>query len=80
MDEYKTKDSKKIFLEVDKDLCIGAASCAVIAPLTFGIDEKSKAYIVSKDIDDYETILEAVKSCPVSAIVLKNESGEQIWP
>ena len=80
MNEYKTKDNKKIFLEVDRDLCIGATSCVVIAPLTFGIDDNSKAYIISSDIDDYETILEAAKSCPVSAIVLKNENGEQIWP
>jgi len=80
MKEYTTKESKKIFLEVDRDICIGAASCIAIAPLTFGIDNESKAYVLEDSIDDYETILEAAKSCPVSAIILKDESGEQVWP
>jgi ferredoxin len=80
MKEYTTKEGKKIILDVDRDICIGAASCIAIAPLTFGIDDESKAYILNESIDDYETILEAAKSCPVSAIILKDENGEQIWP
>ena len=76
----KTKDNKKIYVEVDRDLCIGASSCVAIAPDTFGIDSESKAYVVSDNVDDYETILEAAKSCPVSAILLKDEEGNQIWP
>ena len=80
MKEYTTSESKKIFLEVDRDICIGAASCVAISPLTFGIDNESKAYILKDSIDDYETILEAAKSCPTSAIILKDEFGDQIWP
>ncbi len=77
---YITKEGKKIFVEIDRDLCIGASSCVAIAPDTFDMDQESKAYMVGQEIDDYETVLEASKSCPVSAIILKDETGKQIWP
>ncbi len=75
-----TKDSKRIRIYIDKDLCIGAASCISIAPSTFKLDENAKAYVYADEIDDYDTILEAAMSCPTLAIVLKDDNGNQIWP
>ena len=42
---------------VDRDLCIGAASCVAIAPGVFALDEENKAYVVSDKGADDETIL-----------------------
>ena len=75
-----TKDSKRIKIYVDKDICIGAASCIAIAPSTFQLDENAKAFVYADEVDDYESVLEAAKSCPTAAIILKDEEGNQIWP
>jgi ferredoxin len=34
---------------VDRDLCIGAATCVVLAGKTFALDEEGKAYILNED-------------------------------
>lgn len=80
-------------VKVDRGLCIGAASCAAIAPQTFDLDSEGKAVIKKKDgtttsdfvnysdINDSETnITHAAKSCPVNAIVIVevDEKGNEI--
>ncbi|MHB8443547.1 MAG: ferredoxin [Patescibacteria group bacterium] len=77
---YKTTEGRKIYIEIDPDICIGAASCVGIDPKTFALDKDNKAYILNDNVSDYETILEAAKSCPTSAIILKDEDENQIWP
>jgi len=65
---------------IDRDLCIGAASCVAIAPGVFALDEENKAYVVNPDGADNETILLAAQSCPTRAIILLDKDGNQIWP
>ncbi|MBI4139216.1 ferredoxin [Candidatus Uhrbacteria bacterium] len=36
---------------VDRDLCIGAASCVALAAKTFGLDVEGKAYILNEKKD-----------------------------
>ncbi len=68
-------------LEVDHGVCIGAAPCTAMAPNTFALDDDAKAGILaSVDEDDQETILNAAQSCPVSAIRIKDENGNQVFP
>lgn len=67
-------------IEVKRDLCITVASCVAIAPEVFELDSEGKAVIKEyKGISD-EKIIEAAKSCPVNAIILKDASGKQIYP
>ncbi len=88
------KKIKKII--VDRDLCIGAASCVVITPELFELDDENKAVILLKDGKkeqhkadrseiaatnlDDETILLSAQSCPVKAIILEDEDGNVIFP
>lgn len=80
-------------VKVDRDLCIGAASCVAVAPKVFELDSEGKAVIKKKDgsatsdfvsysdIDDTEdTILNSAKSCPVDAIVIVevDDTGKEI--
>lgn len=68
-------------LEVDHGVCIGAAPCTAMAPNTFALDDENKAAILaSVDAEDQDTILNAARGCPVSAIRIKDESGQQIFP
>ena len=77
MDNSKPKIAR-IF--IDRDLCIGAASCVAIAPGVFALDDENKAVVVSEKGADDETILLAAQSCPTRAIILFDEQGNQIYP
>jgi len=81
MKTVTTKDGKIITIKIDKNLCIGAGSCAALASNTYGLDEKGIAYIIeSNDYDTLEDILAGAQSCPVFAILLFDEDMNQIWP
>ncbi|OGZ56669.1 MAG: hypothetical protein A3G60_03870 [Candidatus Ryanbacteria bacterium RIFCSPLOWO2_12_FULL_47_9c] len=64
---------------VDRDLCIGAASCVAIAPGVFALDNENKAIVINDKGADDETILLAAQSCPTRAIILFDEKGNQIY-
>ena len=79
--EQEVKKTPKIAkIYVDRELCIGAASCVAIASGVFQLDEENKAYVVSSEGADQETILLAAQSCPTRAIILYDEDGNQIYP
>lgn len=67
-------------VEVDRDLCIGAAPCVVVAPGVFQLDEENKAIVIDQKGADDETILLAAQACPVQAIRVFDEEGKQIYP
>ncbi len=84
------------YLMVDRELCIGAASCVALYPEVFALDDENKAVILKKgalkdsgktDVDllevdavDDDTLMLAAQSCPTLAIYLYDESGEQVYP
>jgi ferredoxin len=90
MDEGKPKDSSKpsgpvnirnLKVWVDRDLCIGAATCVAVAPKTFNLDPEAKAIILdTADGEQDATIIEAARACPTSAIVIEDEKGNRIYP
>ena len=65
---------------VNRDLCIGAASCVAVAPGVFQLDGENKAYVVDENAADQDTIMLAAQSCPTRAIFLYDEDGKQIYP
>lgn len=66
---------------VDRNLCIGAASCVAVAPKTFTLDNEAKAIILDTAAEELpETIMDSAKACPVLAIIIHDESGKQLFP
>lgn len=65
---------------VDRDACIAARSCAIVAPGVFQMDEEDLAYIVDPNAADDDTLMMAAQSCPVLAIHLYDEDGKRIFP
>lgn len=68
-------------IEVDRELCIGAASCVAIAPEAFQLDGENKAVVQPnwRKLSDAQ-ILDAAKSCPVLAIYLYDHGGQRLYP
>ncbi len=76
-----TKSGKKIRrIVIDRQACIGAQSCVVVAPGIFQMDEQNLAYIVDPDAHDEDTLIMAAQSCPVLAIHLFDQEGKKIFP
>lgn len=67
-------------IEVDRELCIGAASCVAVAPQVFELDGENKAVVKSNHGASDDIILQAAKACPVAAIYLYNQAGQRIYP
>lgn len=81
---------------IDRNLCIGAASCIAVAPSAFELDPENKAVLRRKtapptseatergdledDMIDDEMLLLAAKSCPTQAIIVYDKEGKQIYP
>ncbi|MBI3385360.1 ferredoxin [Candidatus Gottesmanbacteria bacterium] len=70
----------KYKVKVLRDLCIGAASCVAVSPKVFQLDQEAKAVVTDQDGDIPENILSAAESCPVNAIIIEDENGNQVWP
>ena len=66
-------------IEVDRDLCIGAGPCEVLANETFKIIN-GKAEVIENWNNTDEEILNAAQACPVLAIKIYDKSGKLIYP
>jgi ferredoxin len=80
--EYiRTKEGSNIGkIVVDRDLCIGIASCVAVAKTTFEINGENKAVVLDANAADDETLKMAAQSCPTKAILLFDKEGKQIYP
>jgi len=71
----------KLKVWVDRNLCIGAATCIAVAPKTYILDSEAKAIILQTAQEELpETIIESAKACPVAAIIIEDETGKRIFP
>lgn len=72
---------RKLTLRIDRNLCIGAATCVAIAPKAWALDDEAKAIILdTSEEESDDTLLEAAKGCPVMAIFITDETGKQLYP
>ncbi len=70
----------RIAVQIDRTLCFGFGDCVDTAPGVFALDESDKAVVLDPDAEDVDFILEAAQNCPVDAIIVVDEDGEQIYP
>jgi ferredoxin len=67
-------------VKLDRDLCTGVANCVVIAPDVFKLDDEGKAVVINPNGADKDTLVEAASNCPVEAITIEDDNGEQLYP
>ncbi len=78
---YGPVNIRTLKVHVDKDLCIGAATCVAIAPNTFTLDSEAKAIILdTAESDTDDTIIDAARGCPTAAIFIEDDQGNKIFP
>lgn len=65
---------------VDHDVCVGTGMCVSIAPEVFELRNDGLSRAFNPDPNDDELLREAAEGCPVQAIILEDEEGNQIYP
>ena len=70
---------------VEPSLCLAFGSCETLAPKVFVVEKdrriNPKAIVISETAEDFETILDAAKTCPTKAIfIIDRYTGERIFP
>jgi ferredoxin len=70
----------RIVIEVDRTLCFGFGDCVDSLPSVFALDDEEKAVVLDPDAAPLDDIVEASQNCPVDAIVITGDQGEQIYP
>ena len=73
-------DSKIGKIVVDRDLCIGAASCIAVSSGTYELDGENKAVVKGADAASDDELMMSAESCPTRAILLFDKDGKQIFP
>ncbi|MCX6719466.1 MAG: ferredoxin [Candidatus Taylorbacteria bacterium] len=73
-------DTKIAKIVVDRDLCIGAASCIAVSGTTYELDNENKAVVTGADSVDDATLIMSAESCPTRAILLFDKEGKQVFP
>jgi ferredoxin len=78
MSEVSTRN--RVRIEVDRQLCYGFGDCVDSLPEVFALDEEDTATVLDPDAAPLYDILEAAQNCPVDAIIVTDEDGEQLYP
>lgn len=80
-DPKVTRKIRKLTMRIERNLCIGAATCVALAPKAWVLDDEAKAIILDTcEEETDESLLEAARSCPVLAIFITDENGKQVFP
>ncbi len=67
-------------VRVDRELCTGVGNCVAAAPTVFKLDKSNKAVVLDMGSVDEKTLMEAAESCPMDAIIVEDDDGNQIYP
>lgn len=79
--DNETKTVRNYTMTIDRNLCIGAATCVALAPRAYELDSEAKAvFLETASEETDESLLQAAKGCPVMAIIIKDQTGNQIFP
>ncbi len=78
---HQTKKIHNLTVTIDRELCIGAGTCTALAPHAFLVDAEGKVLFgETPEKDTVDAITQAAQGCPVLAIRVANETGQQIAP
>ncbi|HEY2855697.1 MAG TPA: ferredoxin [Gemmatimonadaceae bacterium] len=67
-------------VRIDRTLCVGFGDCVTAAPDAFVLDGEDIVIFRAPESVDRECLLRACESCPVDALTVWDENGDQIVP
>lgn len=81
MSEFEERKISGCTVQIDKNRCITEENCISVAPEVFELDEGQVVTFVDdpEDIDPF-FLEDACRVCPVDALTLIDEDGNQLVP
>lgn len=71
----------RLTVRIDRLLCVGFGDCIERAPEIFRFDDETIAvFTEGADGAERERLLDACDSCPVDALTVLDEGGDQLVP
>ena len=67
-------------VRIDRTLCVGFGDCVTAAPDAFVLDNEDIAVFRAPESVDRSCLLRACAACPVDALTVWGEDGEQLVP
>lgn len=80
MAEFAERCVSGLVVRIDRTLCVGFGDCITEAEEAFRLDDEGVAVFVEPEKVDRNRLLRACDVCPVDAITVWNEAGEQLVP
>ncbi|MFT7473799.1 MAG: ferredoxin [Verrucomicrobiales bacterium] len=72
---------RRLQVQSDVTLCVGARQCVLSDPSVFGHDEQHMVEVLQLEVDDHPELAEAIGMCPTGALwALDANTGEEIYP
>jgi ferredoxin len=67
-------------VKIDRDLCVGIGNCVAVAPTVFKLDKENKAIVQDQSSVSEEKLMSAAESCPMNAVIVEDDQGNQMYP
>jgi ferredoxin len=67
-------------IRIDRGLCVGFGDCIEAAPEAFVLDGEGVCVFTRPEAVARERLLAACEACPVDALTVWDESGQQVVP
>ena len=80
MADFEERTFSGLRVRIDRTLCVGFGDCIGAAEEAFRLDDDGVAAFVEPEKVDRQRLLHACDLCPVDAITVWNEVGEQLVP
>lgn len=80
MADFESREFGDLTVRIDRLICVGFGDCIDEAPDIFEFDDEGIAVFKGDADDSRERIMEACRSCPVDALEVFDEDGNQIYP
>ncbi len=78
---HNDREIEGLHVHINPSLCIGAGSCLAFAPTVFQLDEDNKVFFLDGAVETtQDELLNAARSCPTAAIIIKNQEGKIVAP
>jgi ferredoxin len=67
-------------VSVDRAKCFSQEQCVATAPQVFSLDQEQISTVGDIALANDETLLAAAQACPVQAILVFDQQGNQLYP
>ncbi|HEX9895779.1 MAG TPA: ferredoxin [Gemmatimonadales bacterium] len=80
MADFEERQVEGLRIRIDRGLCVGFGDCIEGAPQAFELDGDGLAVFTAPHAVARDRLLSACDACPVDAITVWDEKGQQVVP